>query len=115
MLNVAKADGGQDHLAGAFEKNLAWSVDHDVGDGIVVEQCLQRSQPQHVIDQFIRQFLLFAQIELDALFGGDIGDQSLDLDAELFGAQGGDGGGIEAPHTEAAQFGDRMGWSGGAG
>ena len=39
----------QRQLAFTLHENLLWPVDHDLGDGIVFQKRLQRSQPQHLI------------------------------------------------------------------
>ena len=84
MLIVAEADIGQLELAAPLDIDLLWPVDHDVGDGVVVEQRLERPEAEHVGDQRLDQLALLDKVQLDLGFG----QQLLDPAAEL-GLKGG--------------------------
>ncbi len=60
--------------------------DLDVGDRFVGQQRLQRTQPQHVVEQRRHQVALFGLVELGALLGKDVGYDLADL-AGQFGAR----------------------------
>ena len=73
--------------------------------------CMARLDPaEHVVHQLVGQRLLLAEIQLDAPFVGDVGDQAFHFGGEPAGRGGGDGGGIEPGHAQGAQFGQRLGW-----
>ena len=46
-------------LAAAFDVDLVRSVDHDFGDGRLVQEPLERSVPQHVVHDFLNEPLPF--------------------------------------------------------
>ena len=39
----------QFQLTQPLDKYLFWSIDHNLGNGLIIEQCLQRPQSQHLI------------------------------------------------------------------
>ena len=57
---VAELDVGQLELAAALDIDLLGAVDHDVGDGLVGEQRLERTEAQHVVEQQLDQLALLA-------------------------------------------------------
>ena len=79
MLVVAEPHVGQLELAAALDIDLLRPVDHDVGDGLVLEQRLERPEPEHVGDQQFDELALLGEIQLDL----GLGEQILDPAAEL--------------------------------
>ena len=71
-------------FAAALDEDPLRTVDHDVGDRVILEQGLERSQPKHVVDELTRKLALFAAVELDAALRGDVGERALDLLGQLF-------------------------------
>ena len=72
-------DVGEFELAAALDVDLLRPVDHDVGDGLVGDQRLERAEPQHVGEQRLDEFALLGEVELD--FG--LGQQLLDPAGQL--------------------------------
>ena len=60
MRLIAEMHVGQRHLAALFDEGAVRSVDHDVGDAVVLQQRLQRSQAGDVVHQFVGQHMLLA-------------------------------------------------------
>src|SRR5882762_1705727 len=79
MLVVAELHIGQFELAAPLDVDLLWPVDHDVVDGLVGDQRLEGSEPQHVRDQRLDEFALFDEVELDL----GLGQQLLDPAGKL--------------------------------
>ena len=76
---VAERDVGQFELAAAFDVDLLRAVDHDVGDGLVGEQRLERAEPEHVGDQRFDELALLGEVQLDL----GLGEQFLDPAGQL--------------------------------
>ena len=58
---VLEADIGFDHAAGALDVDVVEAVDHDVADGRVLEQRLQRTQAEDLIEDLLDQLLALGQ------------------------------------------------------
>src|SRR6516164_3589132 len=79
MLVVAKPYVGQLELAAALDIDLPWSVDHDVGDRVVLDQRFERPEPEHVGDQYFDELALLDEIQLDLALGQQILDPAAKL------------------------------------
>jgi len=107
MRRIAEPDAGQIQLAAAFHEHAVRSVDHDIGDAVVLQQRLQRPEAEHVVHQFLGQQALFAAVEMDAFLGGDFRDQPFHFRGQALERHGGDGGRIEPGEAQRAQFVER--------
>ncbi len=67
VVVIAEADGGQFQLAPPLHIDLERAVDQDVGDAVVLEQRLQRTQPRHLVQHRGAQVLQLGVIEGQAL------------------------------------------------
>ena len=76
---IAELNIGQFELAAPFDIDLLWSVDHDVVDGLVGDERLQRPEAQHVRDQRVDELALLDKVQLDL----GLGEQFLDPAGEL--------------------------------
>ncbi len=98
-----------------FDEGLGRSVHHDVVDGVVLEQRLERAEAEDVVHQLAGQRVLLARVELDAAIGGDFGQQALDVDGQAFRRHRGDRGRLQPRQAEVAQLDDGVGRQAGAG
>ena len=80
----------------ALDVDLLGPVDHDVGDGLVLEQRLERAQPQHVVDDLVDEVVLLRPVELQAMLDQQLGDQALELAHQLLARQADGGGEVDA-------------------
>ena len=72
MHRVPKPHATLHDLAQAFHEDAVRAIDHDVVDGLVLEQWLERTQPDHVMHQIGREFLLLAPVQLHAPLGRQV-------------------------------------------
>ena len=79
MLHVAEPRVGPFELAAPLDIDIVRPVDEDVGDLVVVEKRLERTQADHVVGEFGREQVLFALVELDPLLGRDLLNELGDL------------------------------------
>src|SRR6516162_357395 len=75
MLGIAKPGVGPFELAVPLDINRERAVRQNVGDVVVGEKGLERSQPDHVVGQLGGERVLFDLVEFDPLIGGDLADQ----------------------------------------
>ena len=76
-------DVGQLDLALALDVDLVRAVDHDVGDGVVLEQRLERPEAHHVVDQQPHDRAQLGRVQLDLQVDDDLLDDLGDLGAQL--------------------------------
>ena len=100
MAVVAELDVRDLELALALDIDLVGAVDHDVGDGLVGQQRLERTEAQHVVEQQLDEVLLLALIEADALLAQDFADQLADLAAEFVAVEAGRRADVDAVDNE---------------
>ena len=79
---------GELQLALALDVDLLRPVDHDVADRLVGEQNLQRSEPEHVVEQRRDQVPLLGAVELQLFFRQDLADDFADLLGQFLRRQG---------------------------
>ena len=79
MRGVAEMRVRQENLAATFDEDFPWPVHHDVIDGVVRQQRLQRTQAGDVMHQFLGQFALFPCIQIDPAFCRDFRNQTFDI------------------------------------
>ncbi len=84
---VAEREVGELELAAALDEDLLRPVDHDVGDGLVGEQRLERPQPEHVVEQHRDEMALLGLIELDFLLDQDLADDGAELARKFVAAE----------------------------
>ncbi len=87
-----------------LDEDAEGAVHHDVGDRLILQQRRERTEAEHVVDQFRRHLALLARRKADALLVGDLGDHALDLGEQGLLRQGGDRGGVDARQAQRAQF-----------
>jgi hypothetical protein len=87
MRVVTEFNVGEFELALALDINLVRAVDHDVGDGLVAQERLQRPETQHLIDDLVRKRLLFDVRERDFQLHHDIADELDDLAFQILARQ----------------------------
>ena len=100
MVVVAEPNAGQFELAAPLDIDLPRPVDHDVGDGLVVDQRLERAEPEHVGDQRLDQLALLGEIELDLGFGQQVLDPAAELRLEDGARHLGGGGDVHVLEDE---------------
>jgi hypothetical protein len=72
MLGIAEPHRRLHRLATPLDKDPIRTVHHDVADGFIRKQRLQRSQPDDIMHQFGRQATLLACIQLNPVLRGDL-------------------------------------------
>ena len=72
---VFEAEAGGLEFSSAFYVNLVVAVDQDVGDGRILEQWLQRTQAENLVQNFARQTLAFGEAERNRLAVDRVADQ----------------------------------------
>ena len=87
MAVVAEDHAGNLQLALALDIDLLRAVDHDVGDRLVGEQRLQRTEPEHFVEHDLDEFALLDLIELQFFFLQDLADDVGDLQRQFFAGQ----------------------------
>ena len=97
---VAEHDVGQLDLALALDVDLVRAVDHDVGDGLVGEQRLERAEADHVVDEQPHDRAQLGGVELDLQVDDDLLDDLGDLVAQLVGAERGGDRDVDALHQQ---------------
>ncbi len=80
---VAEGDVGEFQLAAALHVDLLGPVDQDVGDRVVGEQRLERTEAEHIVEQHGDEIPLLEQVEAHLLFGEDLTDDLGDLAGEF--------------------------------
>ena len=70
--------------AAALHVDLVGGVDQDVGDGVVLEQRLERAQAEDLVEDFLGDAVALHGTERNALFGDDLLNEGKKL--ELAGA-----------------------------
>ena len=124
MLVVEEARVDALELAGPFDVDLVRAVDHDLGDGLVLEERLDRAEAGDVVDHLVHELLaLLAGDRQVALFDHPV-DDPLHLGGDVLGlrihevAERGDDLALEpqpdVPDLLAAP-GPARGWAGAAG
>ena len=83
VIVVAEVDRRQFQLAAPLHINLEGAVDQDVIDRVVLEQRLNRSQPDHFVVDRGPERLQFLGVERHALGAGELGDLAQDLATEF--------------------------------
>ena len=68
MRIVAELYVGQFEFAPPLDIDLLRPVDHDVVDGLVGDQRLERPEAQHVRDQRVDELSLFDEVQLNLGF-----------------------------------------------
>ena len=81
MLLVAKLDRRDRQLALFLDVGLVGTVDHNVGDGGIVQQLLERPQAKQLIDKDLFERELLAPVEREF----QLGEHFTDDRTELFG------------------------------
>ena len=84
----------------ALDVDLLGPVDHDVGDGLVLEQRLERTEAHHVVDDLIDEIVLLRPVELQAVLDQQLGDEALELAHQFLARQADRGGEIDAAHHQ---------------
>ena len=79
---VLEADVGLDHAAGALHVHVVEAVDHDVGDRRVLEQQLQRTQAEHLIENLLDESLALAHRHGQRLVDDELLHHRADLPAD---------------------------------
>src|SRR4051812_25472719 len=79
MLHVAEPHVGPLELAAPLHVDTVRPVDEYVGDLVVVEKRLERTEADHVVGDLGRENVLFALVELDPLLGRDLLNELGDL------------------------------------
>ena len=79
MVLVLEPDIGLDHAAAALDVDVVEAVDHDVADGRVLEQRLERAQAEDFVEDLLDDALALGERHGDAL----VADEPLDYRADL--------------------------------
>jgi hypothetical protein len=72
-------------LAGPLDVDGVVPVDHDLADAGVVEDRLEHTQPDRLVDHAPHQLVAFARRQDDALAGDEVGDDALEPGPSLVG------------------------------
>ena len=67
---VLEADVGFHHAAGALDVDVVEAVDHDVADGGILEQRLQRAEAEDLVEDLLDELLALAPRSWGALHRG---------------------------------------------
>ena len=82
MLVVAEDDRGLLDATLLLDEDALGTVDHDVADGVVLEQELKRTKAEGLVEDFFNQALAFSAVE-HRVFGVDeLLDDGADLTSE---------------------------------
>src|SRR5258708_15144806 len=73
---VFEGQAGQFQLAGALDVHLVEPVHQNVGDGVVLEQGLERAETEDLIEDFARQALALGKAEGNDLAVDRVADES---------------------------------------
>jgi len=77
MAVVLERDRGEFELAAFLDVYLLRTIDHDVGDAFVLEQRLEGTKAQHVVDDLLNEVRLLRSIELNAMLDQQLTDYAL--------------------------------------
>ncbi len=100
MRIVAELDIREFQLAAPLDVNLLGPVHHDVGDGLIRQQRLERAEPDHVVDEQAHELFLLGAVELELLLDQHLADDFGDLAFQLVGIQRGRHGDVDAFHDD---------------
>ena len=79
VLVVLERRGHALQLAAALDEDVLVGVDQDVTDGRVVQQRLDRAEPEHVVQQLDEKHFALAEAERDVFFGEQLAEQRADF------------------------------------
>jgi len=85
MALILEYDRGQLQPTGPLDEHLPVRVDQYVIDGRVLEQRLERAEPDHLVDHVIGDLRLFPLVELHALGLEQLRDQRAGLSRKASG------------------------------
>jgi hypothetical protein len=83
VLLVAELDRRDLELALALDVGLLGAVDHDVGNSRVVEQLLERTETEQLVDEHLFKRKLFAAVERELELGEHFADDRPEFLGEL--------------------------------
>ena len=83
VVVVLEHDVGQFELARALDVDLARPVDHDLGDGLVAQQRLDRAEADDLVGDLLEHPHALGTGEGEALLVDDLAEDLLDLAADL--------------------------------
>src|SRR5712691_5951415 len=85
MLVADERDVGELELALALNVRPEWSVDHDLGDAVVVQERLDRAEPEDLVHDLLEHSLTLDAGDDDALFVDELVEHLLDRRLDRLG------------------------------
>ena len=83
MVVVLEDDVGQLELAGSLDVDLARPVDHDLGDGLVAQERLERAETDDLVGDLLEHAHALGTGQGEAFLVDDLAEDLLDLAAHL--------------------------------
>ena len=84
VVIIAELNLGEFQFAHALDKDLRGTIDHNLGDGLILMQGLNRPQPQHIVDDIVHHLRTVAARDSKGVFIGKLLDIAVDNLLDLF-------------------------------
>ena len=75
VLVVFEGEAGEFEFSGALDVNPVVAVDENVGDGVVLEQRLERTEAEDFVEDFAREAFAFGEAERDDFIVDGVADE----------------------------------------
>jgi hypothetical protein len=69
----------------ALDEDLLVGIDQNVGDRVVLQERLERPEPEEFVEDFVDQLVALAQVERPVFLDQQLADHLADLPAKLLG------------------------------